>query len=415
MKILISAIACTPYIGSENYFGWAAVRALAHDHELWVLTSRRNVPDLQRAAEEGLVPANVHFAFAGQFQPWHPDPLRARLQNWREYIQFAGDSLAAARELHRKERFDVVHHVTFATWRVATPLWQLDVPFVFGPIGGNEKFPFRLFPMLSPVGAGFELLRKTSNVVSRFSPRVRRTLREAAHVLAANTETEQLVKAIRGSGNNISRLLAGFFPDAQAAAFARFAPDKNLDGPLRLFAAGNMEGRKGVALALAALARAKSAGVKFHYRVGANGPEVPHLKNLAARLGLTADVEFSEGLRGEAYQRELGRTHIFLLPSLRESAGLTMMEAMLAGGVPLVADGGGPGFIVTPECGFKIPAGNPRRMVAQLAETLIRIDRERKIIREKGLAASRRIAADFSEAHYRAAVNAVYRSVAGSG
>jgi len=126
-------------------------------------------------------------------------------------------------------------------------------------------------------------------------------------------------------------------------------------------------------------------------------------------------VEFAENLRGEAYQRELGRTHVFLLPSLRESAGLTMMEAMLAGAVPVVADCGGPGFIVTETCGYKIPVLNREQMVAQLADTIIAIDRNRQIILEKGRAASRRIATEFSEENYRAKVNAVYRSVSKSG
>ena len=38
MKILISAIACNPYLGSGNYFGWSAVKCLAQDHELWVMS-----------------------------------------------------------------------------------------------------------------------------------------------------------------------------------------------------------------------------------------------------------------------------------------------------------------------------------------------------------------------------------------
>jgi glycosyltransferase involved in cell wall biosynthesis len=414
MKVLISALACNPYLGSENYFGWAAVRALARDHELWVLVSRRSQPDLQRAVAEGLVPASVHFVYAGEFQPWPSNRMRARLQSWREYQLFSRASLPVARQLHATVKFDVVHHVTYATWRVASPLGRLGIPFVFGPIGGNEQFPARFFPMLSASAAAFELARMASNVVSRFSPAVRRSLQAAAHVFVANPETERLVTAVRGSPDGVSRLSAAFYSDAQAKGFSRFAPGKNLDGPLRLFAAGNMEGRKGVALALAALARAKAAGVKFHYRVGAGGPEIAHLKKQTVQLGLSAEVEFAESLSGEAYQRELGRTHVFLLPSLRESAGLTMMEAMLAGGVPVVADGGGPGFIVTEECGCKIPVVNRKQMVAQLADTLIAIDRDRKIILEKGRAASRRIATGFSEENYRATVNAVYQSVAGT-
>jgi len=57
---------------------------------------------------------------------------------------------------------------------------------------------------------------------------------------------------------------------------------------------------------------------------------------------------------------------------------------MLAGCVPVVADGGGPGFMVTEDCGFKIPVSSRRRMVAQLAETLIAIDRDRKLFQKRG-------------------------------
>ncbi len=411
MKVLISAIACNPYLGSENYFGWAAVKVLARDHELWVLVGQRSQSDLARAAAEGLIPPNVHFVFAGDFRPWHANRMRARLQGWQEYLHFSRAILPLAQALHAAEKFDLAHHITYATWRVASPLWRLGIPFVFGPIGGNEQFPLRLLPMLSAPSAAFELARMASNLVSRFSPGVRRSLREAAHVLAANPETERLVKQVRGSGDGVSRLLPGFYSAEKVAAFARFAPGKKLDGPLRLFAAGNMEGRKGVALALAALARAKTAGMKFHYRLGAGGPEIAHFKKLAARLGLAAEVEFADNLQGEDYQRELGRTHVFLLPSLRESAGLTMMEAMLAGCVPVVADCGSPGFIVTDECGFKIPVARQRRMVACLTDILLAIDRDRKMIRQKGGAASRRIAAGFTEEDYRATVNAVYQSV----
>jgi len=411
MKILISAIACNPYQGSENYVGWSAILALARDHDLWVLTGRRGQADLQRAAAEGRVPANVRFVFAGQCQPWHPNRMRARLQSWQEYLHFSKAILPLARSLHAAEKFDVVHHVTFVTWRVASPLWQLGIPFVFGPIGGNEHFPLPLLPLLSPVAGAFELARMASNVVSRLSPRVRRSLRSAAHVFVANAETEQLVKTLRGSDEDVSRLMATFHSAEKAGGFSRFVAGKPLAGPLRLFAAGNMEGRKGVALALEALALAKRNGISFQYRLGAHGPEIAHLKQLAAKLELEKEVLFGDNLHGEDYQRELGATHIFLLPSFRESGGLTMMEAMLAGCVPVVADSGGPGIMVNDACGYLVPVRHRRQMVAQIAEIITAIDRDRNLIREKGRAASQRIATEFSEENYRRQINAVYQSV----
>jgi glycosyltransferase involved in cell wall biosynthesis len=413
MKVLVSAVACTPYHGSENYVGWAAVKALARDHEVWVLTGQRNVEYLQRAAAEGLVPANVHFAFAGKCSPWHPNRMRARLQGWREYLNFSKAILPVARQLHHQEKFDVAHHVTFVTWRVASPLGDLGIPFVFGPVGGYEQFPPRLLPILSPATAAFEVARMTSNVISRFSPGVRRCLRNADHVVVANVETERLVKAVRRTSVGVSTLSAAFYSSSEIEAFSRFAEGKNLTGPLRLFAAGNMEGRKGVALALEALAEAGQKGLQFQYRLGASGPEAAHLKKLTSRLGLQDKVSFGEGLQGEAYRRELGNTHIFLLPSLRESAGLTMMEAMLAGAVPVVADCGGPASIVTNDSGYKIPITSRHRMVQEMAEILVAIDRNRQLLAEKGRAASARIAAGFSEDNYRKTIKGIYQSVTG--
>jgi glycosyltransferase involved in cell wall biosynthesis len=411
MKILISAYACNPYQGSENWFGWSAVRCLARDHELHLITYSRNRDDFARATAEGLIPSNIHPHFAGQFKEWHPNRLRARFQGWNEYVNFAKGILPVARDLHRTHKFDLIHHVTVASWRVASPLWQLGIPLVFGPIGGNEYFPPRFLSTLTPLAAAFELLRMASNLVSRFSPAVRKCLRRAAHIFAANSETEQLVKSLRGSDQGVSRLQPGFYSASSIADFARFDTGKNLAGPLRLFAGGNMEGRKGVALALAALALARRNGVKFTYRLAAGGPEVPHLERLAERLGLQHEIFFTESLRGDAYRRELGATHVFLLPSFRESTGLTMMEAMLAGCVPVVADCGGPGFIVTEECGYKIPVVSREQMVGQLAAVITELDRDRKMILAKGAISRQRVLTAFSEENYRKTVNAVYSEV----
>lgn len=413
MKILVSAVACSPYHGSEGFVGWSGVKALAQDHELWVITHRRVQQELERAATEGLVPANIHFAYAGEVKPWHPNRMRARLQDWRDYQRFSRAILPLARELHARVKFDLVHHVTYVTWRVGSPLWHLGIPFVFGPVGGYEQFPMRFLPILSPTASAFELARMGSNLISRCSPAVRACLKNADHVFASNAETEKLACNIRGADAGVSRLMATFHTRERMAGFIRFAGGKSLEGPLRLFAAGNMEGRKGVTLALEALARAKAAGVRFHYRLGSGGPEVGHLKKLTAQLGLQGEVTFGEGLRGEDYQRELGATHVYFLPSLRDNAPVTLTEAMLAGCVPVVVGGGGPEIMVTEECGYKISVTSRNRVVEQLAEAIVTIDRNRNIILEKGRAASQRIATFFSEDNYLAKVNAAYRQVTG--
>lgn len=410
MKVLVSASACTPYAGSENYIGWSAVCCLARDHDLWVLVSGRNRPDIERAQSEGLVPPNVHFAYTTRFQPWHSNRMKARLQSWTEYQDFSRDSLALARELHTSVGFDLVHHVTIATWRIASPLWQLGVPLILGPVGGNERFPFQLYPILSPSAMMFELVRSFSNLVSRNSPRIRKCARQAAHVLAANAETVDLLKQLRGRAAGVSLLSPAFYSQAKINAFMAAASGRNFQGPLRFFAGGMLEGRKGIALALQALARLKKQGLQFSYHVGGGGPEFNHMRRLAEQLGIKDNLVFDRW-SGAVYLQELGGSHVFLLPSLRESTGLTMMEAMLAGCVPVVADCGGPGHIVTPGCGYKIPVTSRKTMIDKLVAAISELDRNRSLLQQKGSLAAQRIATSFSEESYRKTINIIYRQV----
>ncbi len=411
MKILVSAVACDPYMGSENHFGWSAIKCLARKHELWVITAKSNQPDMEKAAAAGLIPPNVHFAYAGEFKPCHPNRTLARIQSWQEYIGFIRDSLTVARELHQTEKFDVVHHITYTTSRVASPMWRLGIPFVYGPICGNEPFPFRLFPVLSLAGAAFELVRKASNCFSRYSPAGRESIRRAAHVFAVTREAEDLMETVRGSAEGISQLSPGFYSPEKVAAFSRFVAGKKVDGVLRLYVAGNLGGQKCIAIALLALARVKKRGVDFRYHLGAGGPELPHLKKLVGKLDLTREVIFGGPMSRDDYEKELGDTHIYLLPSMRETVGLTMLEAMLAGAVPIVADNGGPRLTVTEECGYKIPVSSPDRMAQEIAEIIIKIDQERQIISDKGKRASERVATFSSEEHYLESVDRVYREL----
>lgn len=265
MKILLTASACTPFAGSENYFGWSAVLCLARRHDLWVITSGRNQPDLERAAAEGLIPSNVKFSYANWPKPWHSNMLKARLESWNEYRDFTKGALTAGRTLHRTVKFDLIHHVTIGTWRIGVPFWKLGIPFVWGPIGGGEQFPLQFYRILSKSGKAFELARTLSNWVSRCSPTVRACARNATHILAGNAETKLLLQKLRASESGVTLLSSAFYSASKIETFSASTSQQNCKGQLRIFAGGMIEGRKGVALAFAALARLKERGMDFAY------------------------------------------------------------------------------------------------------------------------------------------------------
>jgi glycosyltransferase involved in cell wall biosynthesis len=234
-------------------------------------------------------------------------------------------------------------------------------------------------------------------------------VRRSAAIFAGNEETRNKLLELGAAPERVSLLSGAFFNLEDEAKF--HFPSKNYEGRLELFAGGNLEGRKGVTVALKALRRVADAGVDFRYTLGGSGPEAAFVRELTASLGLNENVEFSEGFRGKDYCERLGSTHIFLMPSLRESAGLTLMEAMLAGCVPVVASGGGPGTIVTDACGFRINPVSEEHMEIEIAQRIIELSQTRSRLREMGGEARARIQDSYSEKHYQDLVFRLYEQL----
>ena len=417
MKILVSAIACSPTLGSEASVGWRAVCALSRNHELWVIINNVAKDGAQAAVEKGEVLPNVHFIYHGRAEeefdemllsPRNPNRLIARLGSWLNYLDWNKGLPELAKKLHAQIGFDLVHHVTYATWRVGSPLVCLGVPFVWGPIGGGEEMPQSFVSMLSLEGALFEILRKISNLVSGFSRAVRRTARFSSHIFVANKETEARVVGLRGGEQCVSRLLQTFFDPEAVAKFSVDPAAKKFVGPLHFFAGGMLEGRKGIALAIRALSKIHAAGIPFEYVFAGNGPERRYLARLTERLGLSRCIYFSDGFYGDAYVTRLRESHIYLMPSLRDSASITLMEAMLAGCVPIVLDAGGPGEIVNEECGFKIQPLSPGYVIEEIRKIIVTIHSNRTILKRLSRAATNRIRQTYSVQNYLATIESAY-------
>ncbi len=90
-----------------------------------------------------------------------------------------------------------------------------------------------------------------------------------------------------------------------------------------------------------------------------DGPELPNLKNLAARLGLVESVDFTGRVETEKMVEILNRCHLFMNASPKEGWGLTVVEAN-ACGVPVVGSNR-PGLkdsILENKTGFLAEYGN---------------------------------------------------------
>ncbi len=410
MKILLSAIACNPEHGSESGVGWKAATALSKRHKVHVLANASERKYVDPVLAAGAYP-NLSFTYFGEDRAYHQNRLIARLQSWLRYLNWTKQSLHVAGRLLGKERFDLAHHVTYSSWRIPSPFWKLSLPFIWGPVGGAAEYPRHLLGSLAARSAVFEVARGLSNLHASRSSALRDCVRNSAAVVASNRETLDKLLALRGRSEGMHLLFPTFFTDQQIAMFQCDPADKPAADPVRLFAGGNIIGSKGLIFALEALQIAAQRGIKWRLVVGGYGPEVPFLKKQARALGIADWVEFHMGFSGTDYIKKLEESHVFILPSFRENAGITMLEAMLAGCVPVIADASAQAGVVTDRCGFKIPVDSAAGISEGLASAVCLLAQQPQRRIEMGRAASALVATTFREDSYVSNISKVYADV----
>src|SRR5438128_4158150 len=101
-----------------------------------------------------------------------------------------------ARKLHRRVRFDLVHHVTLVIYWMPSFMTLLPIPFLWGPVGGGDSISFSFWRNLSWRGKLYELLRASAQWLSFFDPFLRFTARRAALALGTTEQTRQKLRSL---------------------------------------------------------------------------------------------------------------------------------------------------------------------------------------------------------------------------
>ena len=118
----------------------------------------------------------------------------------------------------------------------------------------------------------------------------------------------------------------------------------------------------------------------FELIIGGDGPDRSRLEHLAQAQGLANHCHFVGMLTPTEVRHWLQRCDVFVLPTLRETFGVVLGEAMASGKPVISTMSGGPEFIITPETGLLVETANPRQLADAMKQFItgsIRFDAER--------------------------------------
>ncbi|MGH8640268.1 MAG: glycosyltransferase family 4 protein [Burkholderiales bacterium] len=404
LRILMSAYACEPHRGSEPGIGWHwATRLARAGHNVCVLTRANNRAGIERALETDPVP-NLRFAYYDLPEWMRRWKNRAGLWSRLYYLSWQWGAYGVARRLCREARFDLVHHITFGVFRHPSFMAFLGLPFVFGPVGGGESAPQPLRKTFPLRGYVIDSFRDIANWVVRIDPLMAAVFRRSAATLCKTGETLQSIPP-RFRDKCLVQVELG--TDGGPAAPHR----RRDDGGFRVLYVGRLVYWKGLHLGLMAFARLLESRPGATLTIIGSGPDEAWLRAAAQRLGIGDAVNWVPRLEQAAVMRAYLRHDALLFPSLHDSSGNVVLEA-LSSGLPVVClDAGGPALLVDTSCGFKVRPGAPQQVVEDLARSLAMLADDHRLIRSMGEAAVYRAREHFSWAHQVSRMEQLYQSV----
>ena len=346
MKILLSAFAFAPNVGSEPGVGWRWAGELGKHHEVTVITDATRQPLVEANGVQ--LPPNVRVVY------FRPPWLRAIPLNSATapllYTLWQFGLLGFARRLQRERRFDLAIHCTYGVFRHPSFLGYLGIPFVFGPLGGGEDAPLALKRSIRGREKVKELLRSLLNKAALFDPFLWAAYARATLIL---TKTEDTRRALPWP----FRRRALVYPEIGIDAPAHIEPCRRQPGePLRVLFAGRLLGWKGAHLAVRAVAKAVAQGVPVEFTLLGKGPYEAELRRVAAEAGLTDSIRWVSQMPQQQLFALYKSMHCFLFPSLHDSSGNVVLEAQ-AYGLPVIClDIGGPATLVAPGTSLVVAA-----------------------------------------------------------
>jgi glycosyltransferase involved in cell wall biosynthesis len=368
LRMLLSAYACEPGLGSEAGIGWHCVNAVAEHADVVVLTRESNRKAIEDAGHTGSSLTFIYYDLPRWLRVWKRGPRGARLY----YVLWQFGIYFRARKVLRQQNIDAIHHVTFGALWMPTLLFLLPRPFVWGPVGGGEALPPGYARTMSLRGRVYEAARRVLRLVTLMNPLSRAVARRAVLSLAT---TEQSAAVLHSLGAREVRVLSHVgFSDGELLEYRSTCVPPSR--PFRICSAGRLIEWKGIHLGLRAFALFLAEVPDAEYIVIGEGPSRKRLERMAQLLRIEHAVRFEGQLSRVDTIRAIGTCHILLHPSLHDSGGYVCAEALAVSCPVVCLDVGGPPLVVGQEGGLIVPSAPHQSITRRLASAFVGLARE---------------------------------------
>lgn len=329
MNYLISAYSVNPYKGSEDSIGWNWVLQYEKNYKegdrIILLTKKFNEKDTRKGLEEFNI---QHVELVIVDVPNALNWFREKHSAFHHMYYILWQHWAWLWVKHSGIRFDVIHHVTMNDYRIPSEMYKAKgAKVIWGPMGGAQVTPRSL--KVYEKNQLVESFREFVNKSCSWNPFYKKALRSYYKIYCINNETQKQISRIVGKDVPLMPELA------LRDEYKNLPIRKGNNDILKIVFVGRLIGKKGIAFLVDALSLMPT-DMNWELLIFGDGDDHALIEKQIADSGIGKNVKLM-GNRplnqiAEAYQQ----ADVFVLPSLRETSGNVLLEAM-AYAVPIVA------------------------------------------------------------------------------
>ena len=396
LHVLLSAYQCGPGLGSVSQIGWEWYWRLAQRAAVTLVTHIRNRVALDKqqppAADARIIYVDTEALAAPLYR------AASRMFPRSQHAVFLISSLdfflfdrkavgILARMQFQGEHWDVAHCVTPVSPIASPTLHKLHLPVILGPWNGGLQSPSGFPECMRQDSAWLYPVRN----LGKLAEYVNHGIARSARILAATAATRDSIPK-RHRSKVFPMLENAVDLDQFRAAPWPAAPSSN--NPLQILFVGRLLPFKGVAMLLDAV-KQLSASTPVELAVIGDGPERPRLERQVAELGLSRMVRFRGSQSLIEVAEAMHKAHVFCLPSVRESGGAVLLEAMASARPVIAINYGGPSELLSDELGCAIEPLNREHVVVELIRQFRSVVESPEVWKRKGIAGRRKAEQQF--------------------
>jgi len=207
------------------------------------------------------------------------------------------------------------------------------------------------------------------------------------HIFCASAQSVDVLRRnLAGRGVGVTMIPHGIKP-------AEEAPRRSFAGELGVVFAGRFDPGKRLQDVVGVSRRLNAQGVPFNLTLAGDGPERPAVEKACLECGIGQKVRFPGFISREEVESLMRHAHVNLLLSESEGFGLSVLEGMKWGCVPIVTDTCGCIDVIREGVnGFIVGLGD----TGKAAERVLQMDRDRALLARLSAACERTVREEYS-------------------